>query len=194
MAEDKNNDEAIDDPLADIGSKDSAGKSGKMLQIILPAAIIVIFAAAGHFASRMTAPAQAGVEQPESGDQSDTPAADEPKKDKPATDDVDRSYFDLEPIVINPNEPQVTRFLRVTFSLAIGKDDFSDAEALIKKKTNEIQNWLITYLCDLSLEDVRGAKSINRVRREVQDLLNDKLWPDSRPMIVSISLKEWIVQ
>jgi flagellar basal body-associated protein FliL len=61
-------------------------------------------------------------------------------------------------------------------------------------KSHEMNNYLIIYLSNLSLEEVRGEKNINRVLREVQDSLNDRLWPGGKPLISKVSLKEWIVQ
>jgi len=184
MPEDKNDDLSISDPLAEGGGIEEAGKLGKILKILLPVGIVVLFAAAGYFASRLNIPAEAGAEEAK-------PTLD---LDKSTQGDKEQTYYDLEPIVVNLNEPQVTRYLRVVFSFAIASQDYDAAMATIEKKTPEMNNWLIVYLSDLSLEDVRGAKSINRVRREIQDSLNGRLWPGEPPLIVNVSLKEWIVQ
>jgi flagellar basal body-associated protein FliL len=180
-----NDDESVADSLAKSGGDGETGKLDKILKILLPVGIIVLFAAAGHFASRLGAPAEAGAEE-------ETPTS-QPSK-VPQGDEAEQSHYDLEPIVINLNEPQVTRYLRVIFSLGIADGDYSTATRLIEKRTYEMKNWLIVYLSDLSLEEVRGAKNINRVRREVQDSLNDRLWPGERPLIGNVSLKEWIIQ
>lgn len=185
MPEDRN-DQSVADPLAESGGFEETGKLGKILKILLPVGIVVLFAAAGYFASRLNVPAQAGAEEAKS--------TLDPDKSSKGDGDKAQAHHDLEPIVVNLNEPQVTRYLRVVFSLAIAGEDYDDAMATIEKKTHEMNNWLIVYLSDLSLEDVRGAKNINRVRREIQDSLNGRLWPGERSLIVNVSLKEWIIQ
>ena len=181
MPEDKNE---VADALAGSGGDGETGKLGNILKILLPVGIVVLFGAAGYFASGLNVPAQAGAEETES----------TPDPDKSTQDNRELIHHELESIIINLNEPQVTRYLRVALSLDIAGEDYNTAKVILKKKAHDVKNWLITYLCDLSLEDVRGAKNINRARRAIQDSLNNKLWPGGRPLIVNVSLKEWIVQ
>ncbi|MCP4376534.1 MAG: hypothetical protein GY794_10230 [bacterium] len=189
--EEKNEDQAVDDAL-DKGA--NPGMVGKILKYLLPVGLVVVFSAAGFFASGLGGgPAAADAETSDAATDGATDKASE-EDDTPADESGEREHHDLDPIVVNLNEPQVTRYLRAGFSLAIGSDDFSDAETIITKKSHDLRDWLIGYLSNLSIEDIRGAKNINRVRREVQDLLNDRLWPGKRPRILSVSLSEWIVQ
>ena len=183
MPEDINDDQSVD-PLAGRGGDEESGKLGKILKLLLPVGIVVLFGVAGYFASSLNVPAQVGAEE----------AKPTPDPDKSPQGDEEQTHFDLEPIVVNLNEPQVTRYLRVIFSFAIASGDYTTAMITIEKKKHEMNNWLIVYLSDLSIEEVRGAKNINRVRREIQDSLNDRLWSGKRPLIVGVSLKEWIVQ
>jgi len=199
MAEDKTTDKAPIDPLDEMDADSGSGTLGGILKLLLPVGIVIVFAGAGHFVSRLTADGPAEIQPAGSedapGDQpASTPKDGSGQKPQPDPADAELEHHDLESITINPNEPQVTRYLQVVFSLAINKEDYSDAKTTIETKSNEIKNWLITYLCDLSLDDVRGARNINRVRREVQDLLNNRLWPEGKPLIVNVSLKEWLVQ
>ena len=184
MPEDKNDDKSTADALSGSDGDGETGMPGKILKLLLPVGIVVLFATAGYFASGFNVPAQAGAEEAEP-----TP---DPKKSPQG--EGEQNHLDLEPLIVNLNEPQVTRYLRVALSFDIASEDYNTAKALIEKKMNDMKNWLITYLSDLSLEDVRGAKNINRARREILDSLNDRLWPGERSLIVNVSLKEWIVQ
>jgi flagellar basal body-associated protein FliL len=186
MAEDKDEDKSAADSSGDSGEDAQTGKLGKILKLLLPVGIIVLFAAGGYFASRLNTPAEASAEDGE--------PTTMPEKPPTGGEDPELTYFDLEPIVVNLNEPQVTRYLRALFSLGIADDDFGTAKEVIEKKMYDLNNWLIVYLSDLSIEDVRGAKNINRVRREIQDSINDRLWPGERPLVLNVSLKEWIIQ
>lgn len=178
------------DPLAGSDGGEGGGKLGGILKTLLPVGLVILCGVGGYIASNFNVPAEADAEE---GDAQATSApADKP--DKSPRDVTDLTHHELEPIIINLNEPQVTRYLRVVFSLGIPTEDFSEAKATIDKNTHDMKNWLIVYLSDLTLDDVRGAKNINRVRRQIQDSLNNRLWPDGRPLILKVSLKEWIIQ
>jgi flagellar basal body-associated protein FliL len=187
--ETKNDDQSVTDALSG-GEGGGPGIVGKILKLILPVGLVVVFGVGGFFASSL-----GGGPVAADADTSDTTDQTPEKEDQtPVDDSGEREHHDLKPIVVNLNEPQVTRYLRAGFSLAIASGDFADAEAIVTKKSHDLRDWLIGYLSNLSIEDIRGAKNINRVRREVQDLLNDRLWPGKRPRILSVSLSEWIVQ
>jgi len=183
MPEDENNEQSTVDAPAEGEGNQAGGELGKVLKIILPVGIAVLFGAAGHLASRIGTP-------------SPSKAAETSELPSPQTQPSGRKdiYYDLEPIIVNLNEPQVARYLRVTLSLAIAGKDYEAAVKTIEKKTPEVKNWLIIYLSDLSLKDVRGAKNLNRIRRDVHDSLNERLWSGERPLITKVILKEWIVQ
>ena len=182
----ENSEQLVSDHLAASDGNEKNGKLAKILGILLPVGIFVVFANAGYFASGLNVPAPAGAEQTEAVPDSDNSTG--------GDDDKVQFHHDLEPIVVNLNEPQVTRYLRVVLSFAIIDKDRSDAIETIEKNAEDMKNWLIVYLSDLSLEEVRGAKNINRVRREIQDSLNERLWPGKRPLIADVRLKEWIIQ
>jgi len=89
----------------------------------------------------------------------------------------------------------MTRYLRAVFTLGVDDDDFiAVGDAVRGKKSRAMTSRLIVYLSDLSVEDTRGSRNLNRIRREIRDLLNDRLWPGERPLIVDVGLKEWLIQ
>ena len=186
MPRDENNEQSAADSPAKSENQQAAGGRGKILKILLPVGIAVLFGASGYIASQFKGPVQAAAGEVTHASDSD--------QSKLEQGDKKNRYHDMAPVIVNLNEPQVTRYLRVTLSLAIASEDYNAALKTIEKKGHELKNWLIIRLSDLSLEDVRGAKNLNRVRRDIQDSLNDRLWPGERPMIVNVSLKEWIVQ
>lgn len=198
MAEEKK-EQSVSDALSEGGG--GGGKLGGILNLILPLGIAVVFATAGYFVSGFNVPDQAGAgEVEQSADAGEGDGSDEGEKTKKGSGagtqkiSKDQKHHDLDPIIVNLNEPQVTRYLRVAFSLAFNAEDFDVGVEEIKKRSHDIHDQFLVYLSNLSLEDVRGAKNINRVRREIQDLLNNSLWPGKRPLITNVSLKEWIVQ
>ena len=106
----------------------------------------------------------------------------------------DFEYVDFEPITVNLNEKRLARYIRATMTLAIRKADASEARSAIEKKKNELRNWLTIYLSGLTLEEVRGPKSLNRIRREIQERCNEQLWPKRRPFIDQVLFKEFAIQ
>ena len=186
MAEDETNEQSNEQSVADVLSGDGDGGSGgglsKILRIAMPVGILVLASAAGHFASSM-ANGSGG-----------TPVKAAAAEDPPPSDDEEYAYYDMEPIVANPNVPRLERYIRATLTLAIRRDDLKKATKVIEKKMPELKSSLILYLSDCSLDEIRGTKNLNRILREIQDSFNERLWPNQRPLIVKVGYKEWIVQ
>jgi flagellar basal body-associated protein FliL len=163
----------------------SSGESSGMLKSVLVGVVVVLVAAAaggviGKLIGASPETASAG--------QAEVPPETEKKQDG------DLVYFDMEPITVNLNEPRLARYIRATLSLAINKKDNSKANEVIQQKMPELKNWLILYLADCSLDEVRGARNLSRILREIQDCFNEMLWPDGRPLITRVDYKEWAVQ
>jgi flagellar basal body-associated protein FliL len=108
----------------------------------------------------------------------------------------DFEYIDFEAITVNLNEPRLERYVRATITLATReKDKPTVLEQLeTKNKKKELRSWLHVYLGGLTLEDVRGPKNLNRIRREIEESFNQLLWPNRRPLIDHVLFKEFAVQ
>ena len=168
------------------GEKGGKAKgSGRILRLVLPAGVVVVGALAGFLVSIMgrSAPRQAAA-GPDERQREQQPPANEQKY----------RYYDLDPIIVNLNEPRLTRYIRAKLRLAISTDDYKAAEETIERRMSDVRNWLIIYLADCSIEDVRGAAKLNRILRDIQDTLNQRLWPGGRPLIVRVDYDEWVIQ
>ncbi|MCE5326305.1 MAG: flagellar basal body-associated FliL family protein [Planctomycetaceae bacterium] len=157
--------------------------------IVLAAMVLVTMVAAaagGHFASRVmhttaaTQPAQA------------TQPAAEPAESSTAQPTT--VFVNFEPIIVNANEPRLQRYIRAAITLVIRREHEKQVNDLLAKRKDEVKNWMITYLSGCSLEEVRGPRNLNRVRREIHDSLNEMLWPSQKPLIENVLLKEFQVQ
>ncbi len=185
MAEEEKDPQSVAEALAGDDEGGSGGGLSKILRLALPVGILVLAAGAGYFANRMI------------GGSSDTPAkvlAEEEEGPPPSSDDKEYTYYDLEPIVANLNVPRLERYIRVTLTLKLRKDDDEKAKEVIEKKMPELKNSLILYLSDCSLDEIRGKKNLNRILREIQDSFNGRLWPDQRGLIAKVGYKEWVIQ
>jgi len=105
----------------------------------------------------------------------------------------DFAYYDLD-LTCNLNEPRMARYIRATISLAFRKEHASAVRQILEKRQTELKSWLIRYFADCTLEEVRGAKNLNRILREIRDHYNEMLWPNGKPLIVKVDYKSWAVQ
>lgn len=113
----------------------------------------------------------------------------------PGTENSSWSYDKIEPVVANLDEPGVTRYIRVTVTLEIsGQVDRAKMETFLSEKNAVLKDWLTTYFAGLSLEDVRGSRNLARIKREIQERLNEMLFADGRPLISRVLFKEFAVQ
>ncbi len=103
-------------------------------------------------------------------------------------------YYNFDLVTVNLNDPRLTRFIQVKLMLGIHPDYYDAAKERIEEKKPELTSWLITYLADCDLDDVRGKKNHNKILREVQDEFNHMLWPDSKGLIANVTHSEWTIQ
>lgn len=104
-------------------------------------------------------------------------------------------YYDLDPVVANLNEPNVTRYVRATFTLEIGSEiDQKKGTEFLDEKKPVMTNLLTVYLSSLTLEDIRGDKNLRSIQSRVCEALNENLFPNSKPRIKHVLIKEFPVQ
>jgi flagellar basal body-associated protein FliL len=104
-------------------------------------------------------------------------------------------YDTMEPVLANLDEPGVTRYVRITISLEISPEmDPEKGKAFLDQRTMVLRDWLTTYFAGLSLEDVRGSRNLNRIKRNVQDQFNELLFPGTKPFVRQVLFREFAVQ
>lgn len=104
-------------------------------------------------------------------------------------------YYDLDPVVANLNEPGVTRYVRATFTLEISSEiDEKKGTDFLNEKKPVLINWLTVYLSSLGLNDIRGDKNLRSIQSRVCEAFNEILFPDSKPHIEHVLIKEFPVQ
>ncbi len=97
-------------------------------------------------------------------------------------------------VVVNLAEERLTRHLQVRITLlANGPDEQLIAEALESNRA-VLMNWLISYLSDKSLEEVRGAAGVNRARRDIQDRFNSLMFADGSEKVRDVLFEEFTVR
>lgn len=157
--------------------------------LVLGAGVAVIAAAAGYGAAMLGG---CGGAEP-SGDREVAPERGT-RSAEPGTQASEQfQYVDFEPITVNLDEPRLARYVCVTITLAIPSDAYGSAQTRIEEKMPVLKDWLTIYFASCSLDDVRGAVNLNRLRREILDAFNDQLWPDQKPRISHVLFKKFAV-
>ncbi len=170
--------------------KKTGGLSPKFklaIVMVLAVAIIGISAAVGGFAAHSAAAGGAPSQTPQTQPAEDLAPAE-------VRSDVQYTYYEMEPIIVNLDEPRLARYIRASIVLAVKGDNYKAVSELVDRKKPELKSWLTVYLAGCTLEDVRGPKNLNRICREVREAFNEQLWPGSRPLIEKVLLKEFAVQ
>ena len=175
-----------------IGSSKSHAKMPSGMGGIIWLAVLVVVAAicvaGGLYMGRAIKSAEASEPQGASG----TAAAAAPPTAPDASGEY--RYLDIEPITINLDEPRLARYVRAAITLAFDAKNETEVRSQVDKRLPELKNWLAVYLAGRTLDEVRGAQSLNRVRREIGDAFNEQIWPQQPPRIHHVLLKEFAVQ
>jgi flagellar basal body-associated protein FliL len=193
--EEKPQENATDKPAAaDKPAEKSKGRS--IMPWIIIAAVVVVAAGAGLGLGRLFAknkkPETAAATAPSP---NQPPAAEQPKLDGPAAKPENTWYIDLEPVVANLDEPGATRYVRAALTLEMsGEISTEKGTAFLEQKKPLLKNLLTIYLAGLSIEATRGDKNLKRIQSEICDTFNEKLFPNSKPLIKGILIKEFAVQ
>ncbi|MCP4452090.1 MAG: flagellar basal body-associated FliL family protein [Planctomycetes bacterium] len=104
-------------------------------------------------------------------------------------------FYDLLPVVANLDEPGATRYIRTTLTLEIFDSlDKDEGENLLEKKAPHMRNWLTIYLASLTLDDARGENNLKRIQSHVLEEFNQMLFPNEKPQVSHILLKDFAIQ
>ncbi len=109
-------------------------------------------------------------------------------------DPADLAYCELEAITVTLNEPGLPRYVSMAVTLAVQKPDKTAAEEAIAACKPALVHRLTIYLAGCRLEDLRGEKNLNRVRREILDMIGSVVWPDQKALVVDVLFSRINVQ
>lgn len=198
-------DEKIEEKPQDNGTNTSAkpgadapaekNKGNSIVPWIIIAAVVLFAAGAGLGLGLLFA-GSSGPEAAPAPPQNQPPVAEQPTQPSvPAAAADNIWYFDLEPVVANLNEPGATRYVRAALTLEIsGELAVDKGTAFLEQKKPLLTNLLTIYLAGLDIESTRGDKNLKRIQFEICDTFNERLFPDSKPLIKGILIKEFAVQ
>lgn len=158
--------------------------------------IIAVLSGSGFFLGRLlanSAPAPEATESQE--DVKSPPATTRPSPGSANAPEGTWYYNELEPVVVNPNEPGATRFVRVDLILEVSNElPPEKATETIQAKTPLLINWLNLYFKSLTLSQMENEKDIKRILSQICDGFNEILFFESEPQIKNILIREFNIQ
>lgn len=180
-------------------SKPSGGGKIGILTWVIMAVVILALSGSGFLLGRLVAgstgsdpaldPAAQADGEGQNADASEGEADGEPPSS-------DTWYYDkLDSVVVNPDEPGATRFVRVGLILELSATVTDEqAEELVTKKKPLLINWLNLYFKGLSLDQMEDEKDMNRILAEITDAFNEILFPNSTPLLKRSLIREFNIQ
>ncbi len=97
-------------------------------------------------------------------------------------------------IVVNLGEDRLNRFLRAKIMVAVEEHDAKEVTEMLTQQKAFLKSWLIGYLSDQSIADVTRKAGVNRLRREIREEFNARLFPNGEELIVDVLFDEFVVQ
>jgi flagellar basal body-associated protein FliL len=120
-----------------------------------------------------------------------TPAA---EQEPNARNDPRQALIPFDAAVVNVADGRYTRYLRVKITLVVEARDEKAVKDVLDKEKPFLQTWVLGYLQDRTMEQLHGSAGMNRVRREVRDEFNRRLFADGSEKIKDILLTEYNFQ
>lgn len=105
-----------------------------------------------------------------------------------------QTEIDFGQVVVNLDEGRLNRYLQLTIQLRVSEKDRELINTKIGASKAVLTDWLISYLSDQDMEDIRGASGHNRLRREIRDQFNTVLFPDGYDRIDQVLFTQFVVQ
>ncbi len=170
------------------------GALARVLPWLIPALVVLFFAAGGFLVGRSFG--TRGRAQNAAGAESNNPAqAALPTEPDLKAETGQSWYYDLDPVVVNLNDPGVTRYVRISLTLEISSAmDEKEGKPILDQKKPLMKHWLTLFLSNQTIEDSRGEKNLMRMQTQISDTLNNGLFPGSKPRIKSVLFKEFAIQ
>lgn len=191
---DKENKKNNEDEKAEEKDQDQqSGTKTSILAWIIMVAVVVLLGGSGFVLGRLFA----GSSSPGTTE----PPQENAQKEKITTDGSTTGsgntwYFnDLESVVVNPDVPGATRFVRVGLILEMNAGlNEDETKELIEAQKPLLLNWLNLYFKSLTLEEMEDDNDLKRILSQICDAFNEILFPDAEPQIKKILIREFNIQ
>jgi flagellar basal body-associated protein FliL len=175
-------------------------KFAGMLPWLIPVGAAVLFIVFGFAAGRLfgTRGKAQNVSAAEANNPPEVQVAHESKEGKEGKEGTAKGgtwYHDTEAVIVNLNEPGVSRYVRMSLTLELG-NGLAEAEGkpFLEQRKPLLKHWLTLFLSNQTIDDIRGEKNLRQIQNKIMDIFNQGLWPDAKPRIVGVYFKEYSIQ
>ncbi len=159
------------------------GGGSSLFDFILMAIVGIACGVAGVFVPRLVMGTGKGDQEPQ-----------EARVEEKPKEETKVAFVPFGDVVVNLNEPRLNRYVRVNISLEVAESDLAEVTAAVEQNKPLLRNWLIAYLSDKQLDEIRGAVGLNRLRREIRDAFNRLLFDGDEEKIRGVLLEEFNIQ
>ena len=174
------------------GAEENTETKRSLLPWILLGTIVPLFAGTGFFLGRILAQGNEGPEPKEPEEEK------KPIYEAFLNPDADASptwIYEVPAFVSNLRDPGARRYVRVGFSLEMSAQlDGVKGQEYLDGKRAHIRNRLGHYFGDLTVEQLQGERNRRKILADVEDILNELLFKDAKPPIVSVLFGECAIQ
>ena len=176
-------------------SKPAKGKVGILSWVIMITIIAALSGSGFVLGNLLAGSLQTAPDPAESQEEIPSEAAAPQTPDAPKAPAGTWYYHDLESVVVNPDEPGATRFVRVGLILEISNElSQEEAQEMFEGKSPLLINWLNLYFKSLSLDQMENEKDMNRILSQICSGFNEILFPEAKPQIKNVLIREFNIQ
>lgn len=97
-------------------------------------------------------------------------------------------------VVVNLAEDRMTRYLRLKLAILVTAEAEKEATERVAKHKAAAKSRLIGHLAGKTLKDVSGTVGVNRLQREILELLEDVMFPEGGSPLKGVLFEEYVVQ
>ena len=169
------------------------GGGSKLMTFLAPALALIVCGGAGFAVSRLFG--TGGSAQNVGAAESANAEAADPLPPLNEADPTATWYYDMEPVLVNLNEPNVSRYVRITLTLEFGNGMAeADGVPFLDQRKPLLKNWLTLFMSNRTIEDIRGESHLRRVQTQITDMFNQGLFADQKPCLKRVLFKELSIQ
>lgn len=160
--------------------------------------VLALIALGGGAATPWLLPSNGGTHEEDGHDKthgSGHGAAAKKKKGKPGeSNEPKQAVLPFGDVIVNLGEERLNRYLRAKILLVVDEEQTKEVTELLAKQKPFLKSWLLSYLSDQTVSDVSRAAGQNRLRREIRDHFNHKLFSDGSEKVLDVLMDEFMVQ
>jgi flagellar basal body-associated protein FliL len=169
-----------------------AGAAG-ILPWLIPVGAAILFVVIGFGVGRVFG-TRGKTQTVSAAEHASAPEPEMPPESKEAAAKGATWFYDTDPVIVNLNEPGVSRYVRMSLTLEVG-NGMPDKEGttFLDQKKPLLKHWLTLFLANQTINDLSG-KNLRQVQTKILDLFNQGLFPDGKPRVVGVYFKEFSIQ